>query len=453
MNTRRRFTLVTPFTLLGFTLLLFVAEPMLADDRHLYVDANASYNGDGSRHHPYWRITDAVVRARALRQEDRENDSKTPEDRNDNKGKIVIHVLPGTYAGSYDPDRLAANPRLELLPIILNVSNLNLAGGTELDEDARGLPTGTYPPDSETLLTTADVTTGLLRGQMLLLIATTTDGMAGNEVSVSGFVMDAQAQDLAGVRGLNIYADRVSDFAIHRNLLRHATVGAQTRLASGTFEANFVGPNNAATEGTGIHITGGSVIHPARVTVRRNRSTQNSHGAALHALANFLELKLGSNTLKLEPLQMSFDINNPKDQQNVPGRLEVAIEGNDFSNNSFVGLRCGFYPPFFYTTADATQPVTGTLDVIVRDNELNRNFDYGITVDPANARRSNSRRLTGRFEGTFEHNSLIDNGRNASVFGFTSLNASTGRAPRQDFKYVQGATFQVEDLDWGFRRR
>jgi len=47
--------------------MLVLAQPALADRKHLYVDATATENGDGSRHRPFWRITDAVVRARVLR--------------------------------------------------------------------------------------------------------------------------------------------------------------------------------------------------------------------------------------------------------------------------------------------------------------------------------------------------------------------------------------------------
>jgi hypothetical protein len=438
MNTHRQFTL---FILLGFGLLALIVEPAQAKHTHLYVDAAATRNGDGTRENPFWRITDAVVAARGLRQENRNDDDDSD---GDNKKKILIHVLPGTYTGSYDPTHLASNPRLELLPIILNVSNLRLEGGTELDEDAGGLPTGTYPLEGETLLTT-DL--ALERGQMLLLIATTTDGMAGNRVSVNGFVMDAQDQGTLGFQsGFDVIADRVSDFSIHHNLLRHGNGGVQTRLASGTFEANVCTANILQ----GIFITGGSMTHPARVTLRRNRSTQNVGGANVNATANFVQLQLGANTLRLEPLQTTYDANDPQDQQNIPNRLEVTIEGNDFSDNRILtatGLRCSFYPSLNYTTADATQPITGSLNVTVRDNRLNRNGNYGIMVDAGFTNRSNPRQHTGTFEGTFEHNALIDNGRNASVFDFTFANASMGLQPRKDAKYMQESTLQVADLD------
>src|SRR5690349_17274518 len=99
MNAPRRSSgLLTVFTLLVLAIPLLLARPALAEHRTLYVDAAATENGDGSRHRPFWRITDAVVRARELRQEERHHERR-----------IVIHVLPGTYTGSYNPDHLAAN--------------------------------------------------------------------------------------------------------------------------------------------------------------------------------------------------------------------------------------------------------------------------------------------------------------------------------------------------------
>ncbi len=86
--------------LLGLTLVVLLAEPLQARHTQLYVDASAAQNGDGSQRNPYWRITDAVVRARTLRQEDGEGGD------DDNEKRIVIHVLPGTYTGMYGPPLL-----------------------------------------------------------------------------------------------------------------------------------------------------------------------------------------------------------------------------------------------------------------------------------------------------------------------------------------------------------
>ncbi len=435
-NGLRRSSLLTIFSVLGLALpTLLLARPALAERGRLYVDAAATENGDGSRHRPFWRITDAVMHARVLRQEDPRHERT-----------IVIHVLPGTYTGSYDASHLASNPRLELLPIIVNVPDLSLEGGTELDEDAGGLPTGTFPPESETFLTT-DLP--LTRGQVLLLIARTTDGMAGNRVSVSGLVLDAQDRDLPSTPGFGIYADRVSGFSVRHNLVRHGS-GFGTRLASGAFERNFciadipiLPPGGVA----GIFITGGSMARPASVTLQRNRSTQYGGGTTVAAVANFVQLDVGANTLRLEPLQTTYDRTDSRDQQNIPDTLAVTIEDNDFSDNAFFGQRCTLYPPFPYTTVDATQPLTGALNVTVRNNRFSRNGNYGLIVDAFTVSRSNVRQHTGTIDGTFEDNSLIGNGRNASLFAFINWSASVGAASRQDWKYLQESTFQVADLD------
>ncbi len=435
MNMTRLVSLRVILSLLVLTPALLLAQPALAEHRHLYVDAAAKENGDGSREHPFWRITDGIVAARTLRQHDHHH-------------RITLRVLPGTYVGSFDQGHLAGDPRLEMLPIILNVSNLSVEGGTELEEDVDGLPTGTYRPESETLLAleVCQPACPLARGRTLLLIAATNDGMAGNRVSVRGLVIDGRSEGITEAVGFGIFADRVTDFSIHHNLLRRCGGGFASRMASGTLEANVCLNNN----NIGFFVTGGNLAHPASAVLRRNRSTQNAGGASLFAVANFVGLVLGANTLMLEPLQMIYDRNNPEDVRNIPDQLEATVEGNDFSENHLLiatGLRCTFYPPIHYTTMDATQPITGTLNVNVRDNRLHRNGDHGITIDAGFSNRSDPRELTGRFEGTFENNALIDNGRNTSLMGFTNRDASTGLGSRQDYKYMQESTFQVADLD------
>src|SRR5260370_23740556 len=101
MNIPRHRGSVAAFTLLGFALLFLLAEPALAKHNDLYVDAAATYNGDGRRERPYWRITDAVVAARALRQDDADDKGKSQKDRDNEEKRIVIHVLPGPYIGRY----------------------------------------------------------------------------------------------------------------------------------------------------------------------------------------------------------------------------------------------------------------------------------------------------------------------------------------------------------------
>ena len=77
---------------------LFAGQAHAAD---LYADASVTANGDGSAARPYWRITDAVVRARLLRQT-----AAIPSGE-----RIVIHVAPGAYLGSEENAVLNKNSR------------------------------------------------------------------------------------------------------------------------------------------------------------------------------------------------------------------------------------------------------------------------------------------------------------------------------------------------------
>ena len=77
---------------------LFSGQAYAAD---LYADASVTVNGDGTASRPYWRITEAVQRARLLRQSDAMPFSE----------RIVIHVAPGAYLGSKENPVLNHNPR------------------------------------------------------------------------------------------------------------------------------------------------------------------------------------------------------------------------------------------------------------------------------------------------------------------------------------------------------
>ena len=395
--------------------------------KSIFVNAAANQNGDGSAENPYRRITDAVERARATRQTSHK--------------KIIIHVAPGTYIGSYDAASLASNPNLEVLPIILNVPNLSLYGGTILDEDRLGLPEGTEP-ESERIIT-ADRALGL--GQSLLLIAPTTDGMNGNRVTIAGFVLDAISGN-SNLRGRGIIVERVSDFVIRRNVVRHTYTGLQTLLASGVIEGNLLFSNNA----NGIGIGGGSLADPSQVTVRANRATQNLEGLIFGVVANTFPLQLGANTLAVVPLQTTFDLNNAHDQDNIPDKLRATVIANDFSDNTSAGLRCFFLSPQFYNTHDQSQPITGNTVAIIRDNSFNGNGDYGIIVDAGFPFRNTPRQFTGVFMGTFENNELAGNGRTSAFFGFTRVFVSLGNQPRAGFKYLQQCSFDVTDIDGEF---
>jgi len=208
-------------------------------------------------------------------------------------------------------------------------------------------------------------------------------------------------------------------------------------------EANLFLSNNA----NGVGIGGGSIADPAQVTLRANRATQNLVGLILTAVANTFGLQLGANTLAVVPLQTTFDRTNVHDQNNIPDKLDATVIANDSSNNSSAGLRCFFLPPQFYNTQDETQPITGNILAIIRDNSFNGNGDYGIIVDAGFPFRNTPRPFTGSFTGTFGNNDLAGNGRTPAFFGFTRVFVSLGTQPRAGFKYLQQSSFDVTDVD------
>ncbi len=94
----------------------------------LYVDCAATSRGNGSAARPYWRITEALKKARALRR--------------GSSGRITIRVAPGTCSGNFETQPTGQTTRPpELLPLVLNVPNLTLHGAGVM-KYADGYPVG-----------------------------------------------------------------------------------------------------------------------------------------------------------------------------------------------------------------------------------------------------------------------------------------------------------------------
>jgi len=392
----------------------------------LYVDANAAAGGDGSVSLPYVRITDAVGRARQLRQ------SRAIRLRE----RIVIHVAAGNYVGTFNATKLDNNDSHEVLPIVLNVPNVALTGATVLDHDALGLPTG---PSNGPQTKLKSGTTLSNTGQSLIAVTRTTDGWAGDGVAVTGFTLEESDSDNA----VGIFVDRVAGFAIHSNAVLHTGDAIVARLSSGTVEDNFF-----VNRFTGPAIGGGSINHPAAVTLRRNRSTGGNNGADIRGSPSMRLLDAGANALQIEPLQVTYDRNNPADVRNIPDTLDVSVEGNDFSGNAVFGLWCFAFAPFVgYTTSDATQPMTSVVRTTITGNIFADNRFYGFVVEPQGAFRNDPRRFTSAFTGSFQENILEGNGRGGALLSFVAADVTLGFASLQDFKYVEQSAYHVTDLD------
>jgi hypothetical protein len=380
----------------------------------LYVNVAASPDGDGSAANPYWRITDAVTRARS----DRQSAAIPPGE------TIVIHVAPGTYVGSYSPPGSAT--QVELLPIVLNMPNVVLNGATVLSLDAAGLPTGIAPGTQETILASTDPLGS--SKQMVVAIISTTDGGVGNNVTINGFTFD---QPQFNHFGNAIFVDHVSGFAIWGNWMRNASKQVDIRFSSGSLEGNLI---TDSPNGPGVFVAAGSTSYPAQVTVRTNRSIRNGeHGLQVIATTQNVDPDLGRNKLTALPVSLT---------KSEAHSLDVTIIGNDLSENGNLGLRLMIISPSYsFNPGDDAFPPTLTANVV--GNRMNGNGNYGLDVEGGETFTAGSKTFSGAFEGVFLENQLVGNGRNGTIFTFTSGNT----APNDSSIYLQHSIFQAFDLD------
>ena len=423
---------VRPGMALIFCLAVAAQCACLAPAAEVYVDANASGTSDGSKAFPYARITDAVSRARQLRER-----ATVPL-----RERIVIHVAAGTYHGSFDPKKLAENPQIEVLPIILNVPNLTLSGTTSLDVDARGIPTD-IRGGPKTTLTSSDVRL-FDTGHVLILITRTSDGGVGNRVTITGFNFKQNLGNTDYILTGGIFVDRVSDFVIRGNAFAHTPHGLVTRLASGVVEGNLF-----TCDLFGAVISGGSIAQPAQVTVCGNRAASKiAGGLILCGIADMRPLDLGANLLVMERPQAVYDRNNPLDLMNLPDTLNVTVSGNDSSDNEHFGLRVFAASPYIYATQVTTQPVTSVCNATITHNWLDRNGSYGFAVDAGFPQFPEGHPIpspfTTVFTGTFRDNQIVGNGLGTALFTTTSFWA-TILGPNGD-GYLQQSLYQVSDL-------
>jgi hypothetical protein len=330
------------------------------------------------------------------------------------------------------------------------VPKLALLGATVLVRDERGLPTDAAPGGT---ILAPDTT--LAPNQYLVLVTRTADGGVGDGVTVDGFVFDGKGVQVVAP-GADVFIDRVSDFRFTNNLVKRSGFGVMTRLASGTIQGNLLADN---LELGGI-VTGGSLTHPATVLIRANRATRNAgHGIGC-PVAGWIKLQTdpGQNAVALlEPLQTTFDQNNPADVQNIPDTLHVAFDGNDVSDNAVgnsfggTGIRLvGIWPDYTYTTVDPSQPVTSAMEATVTGNTCDRNGSYGVVIEAGDTQRLATRRFIQTLTGSFEGNGFVGNGRAPALFTFTYWGVSTGKTPQFSKKFAEASTFAVSDADGEF---
>jgi hypothetical protein len=389
----------------------------------IFVDSHADPNGDGSERAPFQTITLALQRAREIRAE--------------RPGRIIVRAAPGEYVEDY--------------PIYLNISDLELRGSTRLRGDD-GLPancgTDSAPipcvePGTETLITPL-VTLPLKRS--LFTVGPTNDSQVDNltNISIRGFVFDGKGDNVTQTSGRSIFVDRTANFVIDHNVIRHGAPGLQTRLSSGRIYANF-----AYDDLDGFAIFAGSDIYPARVELIANRCLNVAVNGSMGAVASG---SASGNQVdpNLTEGQTVYDPSLHPEQ--VPDQLVIFVAGNDFSGNMF-GFRFEEYNTFYDTTDN--QPMTANIRAAVRDNLCRNNAEYGFLVEGFSTPRSNPRKFTATFNGSFENNDCTGTGR-AGVFAGFLNNGVVTRNPGyiNANKYLQDSRFTLkiddESLSSGF---
>jgi hypothetical protein len=372
----------------------------------ILVDVHADPGGDGSETAPYQTISEAMERAREIRQDD--------------PHKIIVHVAPGEY--------------IEDFPLYINISNIELRGSTRLLEDHHGLPrncgTDTLAIPCIQAGTEALITPPmpLQSGRALFSASPPRDSPTPSlsNITISGFVLDGKGSGCIGVI-------RVDNFLVERNVIRQGNPGLGTSWSTGRIQSNFAHHNI----GPGLTAGGGSDIYPARIEMIANRSTNTGIGGAALGTALFVD---DPNLLKI---QRTYD--PAQHPEEVPDKLVIVMIGNDFSGNTSFGFRFEPYAAndLFYDTTD-DQPMTAHITASVHHNVFSNNIEYGAVIEGGFNTRTNPRTFTSVFTSSLEDNDLSRNGRAGLFVGFM-LNGVVTRNPGliNQYKYAQNSQFTL----------
>ena len=387
-------------------LFLFTSsENVSAKNAKLYVDAAANPGGDGGKHAPFRRITDAVNAARAIWLADTKA-----------KTKIEIHVEPGTYVGSYSN----TGPDIEVLPIKLDIPGLNIEGSTSMLMDEDDLPTGSFKSGTESLIKAEPP---LAVNQSLLLITPTNSSLTGQGVAVSKFSFNVGNAPTANL-GSDIFVERVQDFTISDNYVTGgAFSGIETRAASGKIRGNHI-----TRVGCGTCIVAGSNSSPANVIFSGNRSVNNFFGG--------VALLGGGIT------DASTD------------RLWAVVEGNDLSDsntNPTAGQGFGIRVMVVRHDPPDLGP-TGNVTATISNNRISNN-KLGVSIDAGFPYRTvmgsaDPRLHNGTLNLSLVGNEVVANLMAPALISFTRNTATLtpGQLTTQ-WKYLERSTFDITDPD------
>ncbi len=392
-------------------LAMVLAAPVRAED--LYVNVSSPPHGSGTINSPYARITDAVVRARADRQNRLIPASET----------IVIHVAPGAYVGQFAP---STNTNEEILPIVLNVPNLVLQGSTILTADSAGVPTGVAENGHQSIISSKDDSSNFLTA--LLIIVRTTDSSAGDAVTVAGFTFTGNAS----CQG--IIADHVSHFSIAGNIISGAYANVYSRAASGTIAGNLL----LSADTIGYIGEGGTGRFPSTVSVTRNRISDNGEiGAVGVTYPSDMAVDLGGTGLTA--LSFQFGGNDP----DMPNGFVLAVRGNHVCRSP-MGIRL-FVAPLIPNAQSIRDAGTPTLLAIISGNSIHNSDQYGLVVDGGDAPPG-----FAPYSGTvllfLAGNSISGSGIQPGLFTFYNY-FDTIEETHENDGHLQRAVYRILDLD------
>jgi hypothetical protein len=313
---------------------------------NLYVDCAANARGNGSAARPYWRITDALERARLLR-----GQGPRP---------IAIRVAAGTCSGNFEaqPTGLVTRPP-ELLPLVLNVPDLTLHGAGVM-QYADGYP---LAPRAGTATTVSVDTEHLgLLDNAVVYVGPTADGGRADGTIIEGLVIDAAFNSWHG-----LFVSRAQRVSIRNMVVEHVNFAA---IDTSECSARIVG--NVVHDGIpGMFLAAGTPDNPSRLYVSGNSATGNQTvGVIVSGTSNVTDaLDMGANPLQVLPYPITPAANQ------MGNHIEVELQGNAISDNP-VGLRFMMLGADKYPYAQ-----TGNLSVNVHDNRFIDNYSYPFVVD------------------------------------------------------------------------
>jgi hypothetical protein len=320
----------------------------------IYTDCSATGVGDGSVQRPHWRITDALNHARKMRRTD--------------SRRIVIRVAAGVCSGNFEPQSSGQTTRPpELLPLVLNVTNLTLHG-TGIMEHAEGYPVAQRPGTATTVVVDAPHFGAL--DNAVIVIGPTTDGGRADGTVVEGLTIDDAFNSYLGV-----FISRTQRVMFRDNVVEHVGFGVMSTTDS---SGNIIG--NVLHDGTpGLFVAAGSQSSPATLYLGGNSITGNYEGLAV--LGNSMateQLDMGANPLAI----LAYPI-NPSERE-IGNRIEVEISGNDVSNN-YVGLRFGILGIMHYPYSR-----TGNIKASIHNNRFMDNAGFPFAIEQGYVFRSTS---------------------------------------------------------------